>query len=113
MMQIKESNNGKIIHLSPEGDLDANSSMLMDEKIQAGIDKGIYNYHIDCNGLRYISSAGLGVFISFMEVLTANEGKFVFSGMAENVFKVFQLLGLEQLMTIVPTANEAERAFGL
>jgi anti-sigma B factor antagonist len=73
---------------------------------------GIYNFHIDCAGLRYISSAGLGVFISFMDSLTANGGKFVFSEMAENVFKVFQLLGLEQLMTIVATREEAAQKFG-
>jgi anti-sigma B factor antagonist len=112
-MQIQEHKNAKFITLIPDGDLDANSSMQMDEKIQEGIDRDIYKFHIDCAGLRYISSAGLGVFISFMEVLTANGGKFVFSGMAENVYKVFQLLGLEQLMTIVKTKEEAEKLLGV
>ncbi len=112
-MQIKETQVGNIITLAPEGDLDANSSMMMDDSIQAGIDKDVYNFHIDCKGLEYISSAGLGVFISFMEVLSANGGKFVFSQMGENVYKVFQLLGLEALMTIVENAEEAESAFGL
>lgn len=112
-MQIQEHKNAKFITLIPDGDLDANSSMQMDEKIQEGIDRDIYKFHIDCAGLRYISSAGLGVFISFMEVLTANGGRFVFSGMAENVYKVFQLLGLEQLMTIVKTKEEAENLLGV
>ena len=112
-MQIQEHKNAKFITLIPDGDLDANSSMQMDEKIQEGIDRDIYKFHIDCAGLRYISSAGLGVFISFMEVLTANGGRFVFSGMAENVYKVFQLLGLEQLMTIVKTKEEAEKLLGV
>jgi anti-sigma B factor antagonist len=111
-MQIQEHKSEKYITLAPDGDLDANSSMQMDEKIQDGIDRDIYKFHIDCRGLRYISSAGLGVFISFMEVLTANGGLFVFSGMADNVFKVFQLLGLEQLMTIVATREEAEKLLG-
>lgn len=112
-MQITENINEKYITLTPSGDLDANSSMQMDERIQNGIDRDIYNYHLDCKDLHYISSAGLGVFISFMEVLNANGGKFVFSGMAENVFKVFQLLGLEQLMTIVATREEAEKLLGV
>lgn len=112
-MQIAEHNSGKFITLAPSGDLDANSSMQMDEKIQNGIDHDIYNFHIDCSGMRYISSAGLGVFISFMEVLTAHGGRFVFSGMADNVYKVFQLLGLEELMTIVPTQAEAEKILSL
>lgn len=108
-MQIAEDRGTKHITLSPTGDLDANSSMQMDEKIQSGIDQEIYDFHIDCSGLRYISSAGLGVFISFLEILNAHGGRFVFSGMSENVFKVFQLLGLEQLMTIVATREEADK----
>jgi len=112
-MQIQEQNNARYITLTPDGDLDANSSMQMDEKIQNGIDRDIYRFHIDCTGLRYISSAGLGVFISFMDVLTANSGQFVFSNMADNVYKVFQLLGLEQLMTIVQTKEEAEKLLGV
>jgi anti-sigma B factor antagonist len=112
-MQIGEHNSGRYITLAPVGDLDANSSMQMDEKIQNGIDRDIYLFHIDCSGLRYISSAGLGVFISFLDVLNANGGRFVFSGMAENVYKVFQLLGLEQLMTIVTSKEEAEKKLGV
>ncbi len=111
-MQIQEHKSAKYITLAPTGDLDANSSMQMDEMIQNGIDTDVYHYHIDCTGLRYISSAGLGVFISFMEILNAHGGRFVFSGMAENVYKVFQLLGLEQLMTIVATREEADKMLG-
>ncbi|MFM2376332.1 MAG: hypothetical protein RLZZ165_1429 [Bacteroidota bacterium] len=107
-MEMMQQNGEKYITIAPVGDLDANSSMQMDEMVQAGVDRGIYRFHIDCKDLRYISSAGLGVFISFMEVLNAHDGRFVFSGMADNVYKVFQLLGLEQLMTIVTTGHEAD-----
>jgi anti-sigma B factor antagonist len=110
-MEIKEINHGHYVTLVPTGDLDANSSMLLDETIQHLIDQSMYNLHIDCTSLRYISSAGLGVFISFMDELYVKDGKFVFSGMTDNISKVFQLLGLEQLMVIVKTAADAEKAF--
>lgn len=110
-MEIKVTTHEKYTTLAPVGELDANSSMLVDEKIQAEIDNGQYNLHIDCTGLRYISSAGLGVFISFMDELTANNGKFVFSGLTDNIFKVFQLLGLEQLMEIVKDSDMAAERF--
>ncbi|MEM7039166.1 MAG: STAS domain-containing protein [Bacteroidota bacterium] len=109
-MEIKVTQHEGYSTLAPAGDLDANSSLEMDSYIQESIDKGIYNIHVDCSGLQYISSAGLGVFISFMEELGANGGKFVFSDMSENVYKVFQLLGLEALMTIVRTNEEARNA---
>ena len=108
-MEINVARSEFFTTLAPAGDLDANSSMEMDDKIQDAIDNGIYKIHVDCAELEYISSAGLGVFISFMDELSANKGRFVFSGMSENVRKVFQLLGLEQLMTIVDTAQEAEQ----
>lgn len=107
-MEIQETRHTNYTTLLPAGDLDANSSMVMDETIQRAIDAGIYKIHVDCSALRYISSAGLGVFISFMDELAANGGKFVFSGMTDNILKVFQLLGLEQLMVIVKTSAEAD-----
>lgn len=110
-MEIKELQQEGFVTLIPVGDLDANSSIAMDEKIQEQIDQQKYNIHIDCSGLEYISSAGLGVFISHMDELTEVGGRFVFSGMSENVRKVFQLLGLEQLMTIVDTPSQAAAAF--
>lgn len=110
-MEIKETQHEGFVTLAPIGDLDANSSMVMDDHIQAWIDKDVYNLHVDCGGLQYISSAGLGVFISFMDELEAKGGKFVFSGMSENIYKVFQLLGLQQLMKIVNSTDEAAQAF--
>ena len=110
-MEIKVTQHDGYTSFTPVGDLDANSSMLMDEKIQSCIDNGIYNLHVDCSELKYISSAGLGVFISFMDELQVNSGKFVFSDMSESVHKVFQLLGLVALMEIVGTKEEAQKAF--
>ena len=110
-MEIKEIKNESYVTLIPVGDLDANSSIMMDEKIQEHVDAEMFNLHIDCEQLKYISSAGLGVFISFMDELEVGKGKFVFSGMSQNVRKVFQLLGLEQLMTIVSSQIEVSEAF--
>jgi anti-sigma B factor antagonist len=110
-MEVTEIKHPNFTTLIPAGELDANSSMLMDEKIQAQIDAGVFKLHIDCSALRYISSAGLGVFISFMDELSANDGMFIFSGLSDNIFRVFQLLGLEQLMVIVKSAPEAAERF--
>jgi len=110
-MEIQENKHEAFVTLKPIGDLDANSSIQMDEKVQEQIDQEIYRIHIDCGGLQYISSAGLGVFISFLDELSERGGKFVFSNMSDNVRKVFQLLGLEQLVTIVDAESAVEEAF--
>ncbi len=110
-MEISEKQNDTYATLSPIGELDANSSILMDEVIEKYIEKGVYKLHIECSGLEYISSAGLGVFISFYEKLRENGGDFVFSGMSDETFKVFELLGLNQFMKIVKEETEVTNHF--
>ena len=110
-MEIKETQHEGYVTLLPQGDLDANSSIIMDESIQGQIDEGRLNIHVDCSGLEYISSAGLGVFISHMDELKEAGGQFVFSNMSDKVFQVFKLLGLEALMTIVPDRAQVATEF--
>ena len=109
-MEIKVTRHEGYVTLEPIGELDANSSILMDEKIQEFIDEEIYRLHVHCGGLLYISSAGLGVFISFLDEVNERKGKFVFSDMSENVRDVFRLLGLEQLVTIVESDSQVAEA---
>ena len=109
-MEIAVTQRDGFVTLAPKGDLDANSSIQMDESIRAQLEGGMNRLHIDCGGLNYISSAGLGVFISFLDEIRAGDGDIVFSGMSDKIFKVFELLGLHQVMTIVSTEEEAIKA---
>lgn len=111
-MNIVETEQTGYISLTPVGELDANSSVLLDEKIEEALHRGIFKLHIDCSKLTYISSAGLGVFISYLEALKTGNGKFVFSGMSDGVYKVFELLGLPRIMKIVNSAEEVKKEFG-
>ena len=100
-MDINETLHDNYVTLSPIGDLDANSSVHFDQKISKLFAEGRYDIHIDGSNLPYISSAGLGVFVSHLEDLTANEGKFVISGLSDTVAEVFRILGLDQLNNLV------------
>lgn len=110
-MTIVETQHGTYTSLRPIGELDANSSIYMDEKIGTMIPEGRVNFHIDCSDLTYISSAGLGVFISYLEDIHQQKGKFVFSDMRESVRDVFDLLGLSTLVPIVSTQKEVANLF--
>lgn len=106
-MQITESRHTKFISLLPAGELDANSSIDMDEKLSTLIAQKEVRLHINCKDLVYISSAGLGVFISHLEEIKSAGGRIVFSDMTENVKDVFELLGLDQLVEIVADEQAA------
>ena len=97
--------------LTPVGDLDANSSLGMDECINTLLQEGIVNLHIDCSRLSYISSAGLGVFISFIDEIKEKGGNLVFSNLSESVYDVFELLGLNQIVTIVKKGDAVAPLF--
>ncbi|WKN32621.1 STAS domain-containing protein [Porifericola rhodea] len=94
-----------------DGEVDASSSIHLDEAMQRAVNAECPKILVDCLNLRYISSAGLGVFMSYIQELEANDKKLVLFNMNEKVYKVFEILGLHQLLTIVDTEEEAKKDF--
>ena len=98
-----------ILILSIAGDLDAGSSIEMDRVISEALKNKHYRIFIDCKMLNYISSAGLGVFISHKENVEEKDGSFVFYHMKEKVYNVFELLGLHNIFSIVSNEHDARK----
>ena len=92
-----------------DGDVDASSSINLDEAIGQAIQEGQQNILIDCENLNYISSAGLGVFMSYIEELKAKNIRMVLFGLSERVENVFKVLGLDQLLNIKQTKDQAKQ----
>jgi anti-sigma B factor antagonist len=91
-----------------EGDVDASSSIYLDKAINTAIEKGQRNIVIDCSELDYISSAGLGVFMSYIQDFEESGSRFVLFGLNKKVASVFEILGLDQLLTIVSDRRQAK-----
>lgn len=89
------------------GEIDASNSVELDEKITEMVEAGVRNLLVDCSGLDYISSAGLGVFMSYLEEFQDKEIKLVIFGLKEKVFQVFNILGLDQLIKIKFSKQDA------
>lgn len=97
----------KIFVLNVEGEIDANSSLELDKYVQNAIKDGYSAILVNCEKLQYISSAGLGVFISYIDELESNQGAFSFCQLRSNVYDVFKLLGLSKLVHIAENVNES------
>ncbi len=110
MVQIETQLIDKTSLIIIDGDIDASSSIQLDETLSEQLEKQHQNIVIDCSDLNYISSAGLGVFMSYIEEFKGNNQKFVLFGLSEKVKNVFDMLGLDQLMNIV---TDKEAAFKL
>lgn len=91
-----------------DGEVDASSSIHLDEAMQQAVNADTKIILVDCKNLRYISSAGLGVFMSYIQELENKNTKLVLFNMSGKVYKVFEILGLHQLLTIVDTEEEAK-----
>lgn len=106
-MKITHEIKDNTIILTLDGELDASSSVMLDEELS---DPEIMEYSkilVDCKNLHYISSAGLGVFISHLQRFEDAQIKLIFYNMQDKVRNVFEILGLDLLMTIVSDYEEA------
>ncbi len=61
---------------------------------------GIVN--LDCTGLEYISSAGLGVLLKTQKRLLAADGKLRLTGVNRHLRDIFMYSGFDQIIEIEP-----------
>ncbi len=107
MIEIDKINENNYLLITVSGEADASSSIHLDKAIREAMDDNGPNILIDCRQLEYISSAGLGVFMSYIEEISRNSINFIIFGLSEKVMKVFGILGLDQLLIIKDTKEEA------
>jgi anti-sigma B factor antagonist len=91
------------------GEIDASSSIELDLAIAKSVGEGFTKLLIDCSSLEYISSAGLGVFMSYIEEFKDQKITMVLFGMNDKVDNTFEILGLRELLTIGKDKEEAKR----
>lgn len=106
MVHIKRLQEDGIDIITPIGEIDASSSIELDLTIAKSVGEGFKKILVDCGALEYISSAGLGVFMSYIDEFKDKNLKMVLYGMNEKVANTFEILGLYELLTI--TQNKAD-----
>ncbi|MFT6970473.1 MAG: anti-sigma B factor antagonist [Roseivirga sp.] len=107
MLDIVETRENNYISIIVTGDADASSSIKLDKAIRWAFDESLQKVIIDCTHLNYISSAGLGVFMSYIQEIEQTQTTFIIYGLSEKVLNVFNILGLDLLLTIERTKEEA------
>ena len=109
MVHIKRLQEDGADVLAIVGEIDASSSIDLDLAIAKSLSEGFSKVLIDCSSLEYISSAGLGVFMSYIEEFREKNYTMVIFGLKEKVANTFNILGLDELLTIVPTKADAKK----
>ena len=102
---------GDLTIISLEGYLDAHTAPQFEEKLQAEIEEGRNRFIVDCTKLTYISSAGLGVFMSFIEEIREQGGDIKICGLAPKVRHTFEILGFQDIFDLLEDVPSAVQRF--
>lgn len=108
-IELRETDNINILDL--KGYLDAHTAPELEKMFQTLIDQKRYDIVVNCRDLTYISSAGLGVFMAYIEDVRNNNGDIKLSNMTQKVFNVFDLLGFPLLYEITTDERDAVKKF--
>ncbi len=109
--EVSKSENGDISILYLKGYLDAHTAPDLETEFQKLVDAKKYNIIVNFQDLSYISSAGLGVFMGFIEDIRKNGGDIKLSDMKPKIYRVFDLLGFPTLYDILDEEARALEKF--
>lgn len=102
---------GPVQVLDLEGELDAHTASELEAAFEECQREGQYQIVVNGEDLDYISSAGLGVFMAFIEEVREERGDIKIAALQPKVYNVFDLLGFPTLFDIVDTEDEALSLF--
>jgi len=106
---VREKGDISIINL--KGFLDAHTAPTLENNFTQLINSNKYKIVVNFEDLAYISSAGLGVFMAYIESIRDNRGDIKFTNMSDKVFNIFDLLGFPLLYEIYKNEEEAIKKF--
>ncbi len=106
---IKERGDISIINL--KGFLDAHTAPTLENNFTQLINDNKFKIVVNFEDLAYISSAGLGVFMAYIESIRDKKGDIKLTNMSDKVFNIFDLLGFPLLYEIYKSEEEAIKKF--
>ncbi|RDV16828.1 anti-sigma factor antagonist [Pontibacter diazotrophicus] len=105
LVKVEQLDKVAVIRLA--GELDANTAVAADDALSKAVMAAFEYLLIDCQDLRYISSAGVGVLLSSLHACTEKKIQIIFCGLQPKIKNVFAILGLENIITQTATREEA------
>jgi anti-sigma B factor antagonist len=93
------------------GELDAHTASQLEDSLKKLIDQENHQIIVNCKQLDYIASAGLGVFMAYIEDVRSLGGDIKLTNMNSKVYNVFDLLGFPSLYDILDDEADAIKKF--
>ena len=109
--KVLQRENDGVHVIDLKGYLDAHTAPDLENTFQKLLGEKKYKIIVNCRELSYISSAGLGVFMAYIEDVRKNKGDIKLTNMTPKVYNVFDLLGFPVLYEIYKEETEALTKF--
>ena len=93
--------------LSVRGEIDLFTAPELKQVLAESIEAGRVRIIVDLTDTTFLDSTALGVLIGAVKRLRSRDGALAIVNVDENIAKTFEITGLDQIFTIVPTREEA------
>lgn len=109
--KVVRRDEGTVSILYLKGFLDAHTAPGFETELKNLSAERRYKIVVNCKELTYISSAGLGVFMGFIEDVRSHGGDIKISNLMPKVYKVFDLLGFPTIYEIMNDEKDCINKF--
>ncbi len=107
-MEIRESGEGDVRVLAPDGSLaGSEETSALETKLGAALKAGTVRLVIDCTAVGQLTSAAIRILLQVSRKLDRTDGRLVLCGMNAKVRKAFVISGFDKDITVVATREEA------
>ncbi len=110
-LTISKHKEGDVVVVSPEGSIDTHTAPDFEKALKDLLESGQVKVVVDMSGVSYISSAGIGVFMSLIGDFRSKGGDIKAASMSDKVYKVFETVGFTGILDIKNSVEEAVKAF--
>jgi len=93
------------------GFVDRHTIDALEAALRKALDEGRAKIVVDCAGLTYISSNGMGIFIAYVQKARQKGGDIRFSSMRDAARTVITMLGLQNIFKVHPKESEAVESY--
>ncbi|MDZ7342744.1 MAG: STAS domain-containing protein [candidate division KSB1 bacterium] len=105
--EVTKKDHDDIVVLYIKGYLDAHTAPVLENQLQSLTEEQRYKIVVNFKDLAYISSAGLGVFMGFIENIREHQGDIKLTNMNPKIYRVFDLLGFPTIYDILEDEQQA------
>ena len=93
--------------LAVRGEIDLFTAPELKQVLAESIEAGRIRIIVDLTETTFLDSTALGVLIGAVKRLRSRHGALAIVNVDENIAKTFEITGLDQIFTILPTRDEA------